>query len=105
MKKTVKQARQGDVLILKVDEIPTLKETKQVRLANGEVTGHHHTIFNGAVGYADAETDLAEFVEVKDSSGVELVHQEHSTITLPPGKYRSVIQSEYTPEAIKRVAD
>jgi hypothetical protein len=32
-------------------------------------------------------------------------HQEHEAIVIPPGKYRSVIQSEYTPQEIKRVAD
>jgi hypothetical protein len=105
MKNKTQQYRQGDVLVLKVDSIPKLQKTKIVRLANGEITGHHHTICEGAVGYADDETGLAEFVEVEEQEGVDLVHQEHETITLPPGKFRSVIQSQYTPEEIKRVAD
>jgi len=105
MKNKTSQYRQGDVLILKVDLIPKSKQTKVVLLAKGEVTGHHHSIYDGAIGYADDETGLAEFIEVEQQEGVDLVHQEHETITLPPGKYRSVIQSQYTPEEIKRVAD
>jgi len=97
--------RQGDVLLIPISEIPSnVVKTKLVRLANGEVTGHHHSIFSdNAVGFADDENSLAEFVDVL--SPVDLVHQEHETITLPPGKYRSVIQSEYTPQEVKRVAD
>ena len=97
--------RQGDVLIMPVKSIPqTKKVTNKVTLALGEVTGHHHTIECGAVGYADDEANLAEYFEV-NSDTAELTHQEHDTIVIPKGKYRSVIQSEYTPEAIRNVAD
>lgn len=97
--------RQGDVLILPVSKIPSdLKRTKRVTLALGEVTGHHHSISHGAVGYADDENGLAEYVEVNGDSA-NLTHQEHDTITLPKGKYRKIIQVEYTPEAIRNVAD
>ena len=38
--------RQGDVLLVPVKEIPSgLVQTKKVTLALGEVTGHHHTVF------------------------------------------------------------
>ena len=104
-KNTYQQARQGDVLLIRVNEIPSGKATtSRIRLANGEVTGHHHSIFDqGAVGFADDETALAEYIDV--STSVDLVHQEHGAITVPPGKYRSVVQSEYTPKEIKRVPD
>ena len=97
--------RQGDVLLIPVTTIPTnLVKTKMVTLALGEVTGHHHTINYGAVGYGDQYDSLAEFVQVVDESAT-LTHQEHGEIQLPKGMYRSVIQSEYTPAAIKNVAD
>ena len=97
--------RQGDVLIVPIKNIPSGKKvTRKVTLALGEVTGHHHTIECGAVGYADDEANLAEYFEV-NSDTAELTHQEHDTIVIPKGKYRSVIQSEYTPEAIRNVAD
>ena len=34
-----------------------------------------------------------------------LTHQEHGTIVIPPGDYESIIQREYSPEAIRRVID
>jgi len=100
--------RQGDVLIVPVDEIPSgLKRTKKVTLALGEVTGHHHTIYGGAVGFADDENGLADYFEVNAGSGegATLTHQEHKNITIPPGKYQKVIQTEYTPQALRNVAD
>lgn len=99
------QYRQGDVLIVPVSEIPTgLVKTKKVTLALGEVTGHHHTIFDGAVGYASTDTALAEYFEVKGTKA-ELTHQEHSTIEIPSGTYRNVRQTEYSPSQLRNVAD
>lgn len=97
--------RQGDVLIMPVKNIPAnLATTKRVTLALGEVTGHHHSIASGAIGFADDENALADYFEVT-SNEAELTHQEHDTITLPKGKYRKVIQVEYTPAEIRNVAD
>lgn len=103
--KSTKQYRQGDVLVIKTDKIPSgLKPTKKVTLALGEVTGHHHSITDdGAVGFADNENSLAKFVEAKES--VTLTHQEHEAINLPAGTYKSVRQTEFTPEELKNVAD
>ena len=96
--------RQGDVLLIPIKNIPAnLKKTKQPTLAFGEVTGHHHSMDGNVVCWATEETDVAEFIDVKETS--VLTHQEHAPITVNPGKYRSVIQSEYTPEEIRRVAD
>lgn len=99
--------RQGDVLLIPTKTIPnSLKRTKRVTLALGEVTGHHHSILDGnAVGYADDENSLAKYVEVKSPKGAALTHQEHDTIVLPEGNYRVVGQVEYTPQGISRVAD
>ena len=35
----------------------------------------------------------------------ELVHDEHDTLTIPPGVYKLPAQREYTPAAPQRVAD
>jgi len=98
--------RQGDVLIMPVKKIPAnLVRTKKVTLALGEVTGHHHSITTGdAVGFADQENSLADFFEITANSA-ELTHQEHDTISLPKGKYRKIIQVEYSPKEIVNVAD
>lgn len=97
--------RQGDVLILPVKEIPTgLKRTNRVTLAFGDATGHNHSINSGAEGFAENENGLADYVNVTADTA-DLTHQEHDTITLPKGKYRKIIQVEYTPEALRNVAD
>jgi len=100
-----KPMRQGDVLILPVKKIPSnLVRTKQVTLALGEATGHHHTIYGGAVGYANTETELSEYFEVTDATA-DLTHQEHTRISIPNGKYRKVIQSEYIEQDNRKVVD
>jgi hypothetical protein len=102
---TYTDGRQGDVLILPVDSFPDgLVPVQRCTLALGEVTGHHHTIPSGATGFAPEATSVANYFEVSDAPA-DLVHQEHDTVTIPTGKWRSVIQSEYTPEEIRNVAD
>jgi hypothetical protein len=97
--------RQGDVLLIPVDKIPEgMKTTKKVTLALGESTGHHHTIYDGAVGYADDEDSLVEYLSVTNQVGA-LTHQEHDTIAVPNGNYLNVSQFQYTPEKLERVAD
>lgn len=98
--------RQGDVLIERVASIPKdavkQKPKGRIILALGEATGHHHS-----VGIDDADWwkqgDGTQFLQVEEEAAV--THQEHATITLPPGKYRVIRQREYSPEAIRNVAD
>jgi len=102
-----KQYRQGDVWIEEVNEIPSevsaiKREKGFVILAHGEVTGHFHGIKNRVAKFYQHETG-DRFLDL--SKPCDLTHQEHSTITLPPGKYRVVQQREYTPEAIRSVRD
>tara|TARA_R100000951_G_scaffold112807_1_gene113753 strand:- start:14972 stop:15304 length:333 start_codon:yes stop_codon:yes gene_type:complete len=103
--------RQGDVLCIPIDAIPTDKKLvpldpkARVTLALGEATGHHHTLSEGSVeGWSNGIEALAEYFEVTSREAV-LTHQEHDAITLPKGVYERVIQTEYTPEKIVRVAD
>lgn len=103
--------RQGDVLLMKIKEgaVPKkLKKTNSITLAYGESTGHHHSILGQsdiAEGFANHETDLAEFIRVKDGAVANLVHQEHDTIPIPSGTYQRHDQYEYTPAKIVRVVD
>lgn len=103
MKKTNKHYRQGDVLIMHVKTIPQKRQTKTVTLALGEATGHHHSILENAIGFADSENALAEYFEV--SAKTQLTHQEHDPIPLEKGKYMRFIQVEYTPQEIVNVRD
>ena len=101
--------RQGDVLLVQVDEVPT--DAKPVApgpvpgrhvLAYGEVTGHHHS-----VAVADAEMlTTAEAVFLRIMRDTTLEHQEHAAVALPKGAvFKVVRQREYTPAAIRNVAD
>lgn len=97
--------RQGDVLLVPINTIPEqLVKTKKVTLALGEVTGHHHTINNGAIGFAEKSTELCSYIEVKQALA-DLTHQEHETHKVKKGKYQVIRQTEYSPEELRNVAD
>jgi hypothetical protein len=99
--------RQGDVLL-----VPTKRSTKgftevkrdkkRVILAYGEVTGHAHAILEKDAVLFDNGNGI-RILSVE--SEAQLVHEEHSTIVLPKGNYEIRIQREYSPEAIRNVAD
>lgn len=97
--------RQGDVLLVNVDEVPDGLErhrSRSVVLALGEVTGHAHRL-RGEVEVHGKKLE-ALFVQVLHEGGV-LTHEEHGTIPVPPGTYRVFRQREYEPEGIRFVAD
>lgn len=108
----MKQVRQGDVLITAIKAIhagckkiaPT---GGRIVLAHGEVTGHAHAIYEPKkVEYY--EDEAARYMRVIEE--VDLLHEEHAPIRLVPGDYRierfgEGTQREYTPEAIRSVAD
>lgn len=110
----MKPYRQGDVLIIPVAELP--EGTKRMRrgkrgvvLAEGEVTGHAHAILDrGASLYElvtadDVDEMRRRFLLVEQE--VAVTHEEHGTVTLPPGSYEIRIQREYSPEEIRQVQD
>lgn len=104
--------RQGDVMIRRRahNRIPETAQTVardrgRIVLAYGEVTGHAHAIADReAELYHDVETER-RFLQVLAEGGVDLVHEEHATITIPPGEYEVIRQREYAPEAVRNVAD
>lgn len=100
------QRRQGDVLMVKVNKkIPAnLVKTKTCTAALGEMTGHHHTVMEGAVGFGETEVSMAEMIQV-ESDIAKLVHQEHSAIPLEQGTHEVVRPFEYTPAELQRVSD
>lgn len=105
--------RQGDVALIArphlggniPDSKPVAADPQfkgKVVLAYGEVTGHAHTI----------ESDTAQLMETADGrrflklvAPETLTHDEHSALEIPAGTYEVIIQSEYSPEAIRNVAD
>lgn len=119
MNKQSTHYRQGDVLIERIATIPTnaaaQKRSRRIILANGEVTGHHHCLEiedpadwwkRGDISTADNKpATLAGELYVNLPAGGVVTHQEHAKINLPAGTYRVTRQREYTPEAIRNVAD
>jgi hypothetical protein len=107
--RTVKIYRQGDVLLVATrakargTKVPT--NGRGIVLAEGEVTGHAHRITDaGAELLHDADTE-ARFLRVLAEGGVDLIHEEHATITLPRGTYKVMRQVELTPWGDRVVAD
>jgi hypothetical protein len=94
--------RQGDVLVVAVERIPRWakavhRDRGRVVLAYGEATGHAHAIADSGASLLEHQAD--QYLRVTADRGVSLTHEEHQTITLPPGDYRVVRQREYEPEA------
>ena len=108
--------RQGDVIILRVSEeefdtsgLTAVPEGEPVILAHGEVTGHCHRAddVTKLKGYATSADPDAECTLLEVAEALAIVHEEHAPITLPPGRYRSIIQKEsrYDWEEARRVRD
>lgn len=104
---TMKNAiyRQGDVLIRRIPSLPKQKAQPRLTgiLAYGEVTGHAHRVEDLAVAEV-LEVGTGLYLRVGEE-GVRIVHEEHAPVSLPAGNYEVEIQREYTPEAIRNVAD
>lgn len=100
--------RQGDILILSCEGIPKNarleRGVKKGVLAEGEATGHFHTIeaVDGVDHFKRGDQD--QWLEVKQDS-VDLIHPEHATINIPSGKYEIRRQREYREFNITYVAD
>ena len=102
--------RQGDVLIVPVKALPKNlepvdREQGRVILAHGEVTGHAHAIKDQKAALFRDPKLAAIFMNVSADGPVALEHEEHATIHIPPGNYQVIRQREYSPEAIRNVAD
>ena len=100
------QLRQGDVLLLPVNRLPRSAKqqpaTGRIVLAQGEATGHAHTVDQHAATMSLDEGGVM-FLTVEQLT--EVRHQEHAPLRLEPGKYKVVRQREYTPQAPHNVAD
>ena len=94
--------RQGDLLIVKVNELPEgcTKQNHRI-LAEGEATGHMHELDSGEL----YEKDGTLFFRVPEDQKTTLKHQEHGPITFETGVYRVIRQREYEPRGWRRVAD
>ncbi len=103
--------RQGDVALVRVKAIPkdAIEQPatgRKLVLALGEATGHHHrfefqdTSHNVKLYVAHGG---ARYIHVEAPS--DLLHEEHSTASVPVGKWLLPQQVEYTPELLLAVRD
>jgi len=111
--KKIKLYQQGDVLIYKVDEEKenkgkNLKITPRgYVLAEGEHTGHAHVIdlpqIDKVLAFMDNEMEI--FLKVQED--VIVRHEEHNSVSLPPGNYIIDYVNEVDPftEEVNKVAD
>ena len=103
--------RQGDILIVPIDAAtplgaPVQRERGSVVLAHGEATGHRHRIPSRHACLHERSGVPAPTERILHARRlVRLLHEEHDTIEIPAGMYRVIRQVEYTPEAIRVVAD
>jgi len=91
--------RQGDVMIIKVDSIPTGLEPRKrdngkIVLAYGEVTFHTHAIKCKDALAFNSQDEI--YLDLK--SRTEVLHEEHNPIPLNPGFYRVIHQKEFGTE-------
>ena len=108
-----KVAAQGDLMLIRIDEIPegvTEEKPQQGKhvLAHSE-TGHHHAIEAqmGIKVFRTSDPTLS-YLQV-DGDSVDLIHHKsfdtHAPIRIRPGKYELRRQQEITPEGWQMVMD
>lgn len=105
---TNKMYRQGDVILVQVDKAEGIEARhKELTIAYGEVTGHHHTLYPET-----KESFIVEFLKdnerfVELDAEFLLKHQEHGEIRIAPGTYKIRIEREYDPfsKKMRKVID
>lgn len=102
--------QQGDVIIESIEAIPVgLKAGKlkagKIVLAEGETTGHAHRISDVA-GVVFKEGENGMFY-LQNREELSLNHEEHNTVTIPPGvwRVRKVQEYDHFAEEARAVAD
>ena len=94
--------RQGDVLLIKVEDREDLTNEASLILAEGEVSGHKHEILGGSVvthGWG------SERKFVRSTGDTVLAHPEHGHIKIDKGLWEVRIQREYNELTNRYVAD
>jgi hypothetical protein len=110
MKTKPKFYRQGDVLLKRIDHTPTTTpaNVKELTLAHGETTGHHHTLYGERGGIEVWEPNVTQRNRIfRVTKPTELRHQEHGTHLIQPGTYIQGPEREFDPfeQIMKAVVD
>lgn len=95
--------RQGDILFTRVDKAPEVTKTqKELVVALGEATGHHHRL----IAQVDS-TILGDRTLFSVKGKAKLVHEEHGTIDFPEGTWMVTTEREwdYVESDMNKVVD
>lgn len=109
----MKQFRQGDVLLIKVNDIPkNAKKVTEKIIAHGESSNHCHRVTNNV---EVMEYNKETYLQVNEEGALEHVlvsdpktwTKEHNPIKLEKGYYKVIKQVEYDPyeDHIRNVMD
>jgi hypothetical protein len=108
-KRMLKQYRQGDVLLVEIDQPsrtgkPINPEDGRIILARGELSGHAHAIqdSNGKAKFFEGAGDWRYLLLTEIG---RLEHEEHGAIVLEAGWYEVRRQREYDPLGTTLTAD
>ena len=98
---------QGDVMFMRVDDIPGEAQLAKTNIVAHSETGHHHTAECAEVfTVTDART---MFMRALGKEPIRVEHHRpfdtHKTLVLPPGSYLVRRQREHTPEGWRMVTD
>ena len=113
MKTFDKLAAQGDLLIIKIDELPTdispLETNDDCIIIAHSETGHNHIMEKAHVkAFVPKKPDIYQmFIQVDEPTPIEHLRSfdTHEPIMVTPGTYEIRRQREYTPKGYRRVAD
>lgn len=108
--------RQGDILITRIsaeewDKIsgdatlaPSKARKGKLVLAEGEATGHNHTVEGSGVSLSERPQDKGEkkYISVKARTKASVIHDEHGSMELPPGHFIMERQREHVPRSTPR---
>lgn len=98
----MKHIRQGDLLFSKVEEAVEGKNHKQLTIAEGEFTGHHHVLIAEAGSWI-----VGDKTKFTLTGKAKLVHPEHDTIEFNSGTYVVLTEREfnYVDMTLEKVRD
>lgn len=112
MKTVKKMAAQGDVMFIRVNDVP--KNLELAKDENGKFivahseTGHNHVIDSrNAQMLIDKTNGFVAYIKVSKPTEVEHQHSfdTHESLLLTPGDYVVRRQREYVAEGFRKVAD
>ena len=112
MQNKSKQVQQGDVVLLRVGNLPSGSkrlgcDKRGVVLAEGEHTGHHHRISDtGGVALMEAPGGL-RFLVNETEDDVVIQHEEHKPVTVAPGIWQvgQVREKDWFADMVHTVRD